>query len=248
MNYAELITLIAVAFIPGALWLLFYYKKDAHPEPSKPVLKVFFLGMLITIPVVLIELGIDYFTGYSGFATLPALLIGTFLIIAPVEELAKYIVVKRTVFLEKIFDEPIDGVIYCVAAALGFATMENVLAALSEGGGIIILRALTATLLHALAGGFIGYHMGIAKFKPHKQKQLLAQGVIIAIIFHGLYNFIIASDTVYMFPLIFILLGIMYTVLSIGISKMKADQIAQDMRKEMTEKAYLKFRGIRDGK
>lgn len=246
MDTLNVIVLIASAFIPGALWLWFYYSKDVHPEPAKPIMKVFFLGMLITIPVVFIELGLDAVLGYSDFPSLPMMLIGTFLIIAPVEEIAKYLVVKRTVFYSRFFDEPIDGVVYCIAAALGFATMENVLAAISEGGSILILRALTATLLHALCGGFIGYHMGIAKFNPSKRKDLLTRGLVIAIVFHGIYNFIIASGTPFMFPLLFGLLGVMYFALSIGISKMKRDQVLLDIKKQKAEEARMKFRGISD--
>ncbi len=241
MVLLESLALLAVAFVPGFIWLWFYYTKDIHPEPARPVLQVFFLGMLITIPVIFVELGVDYFVKYSSFTTLLPLLASTFLIVAPIEEIAKYIVVKRTVFFKKVFDEPIDGVIYCVAASLGFATLENILAALSEGGSIIILRAVTATVLHALAGGFVGFHMGIAKFKPAQSKKYLFQGLIVAIIFHGIYNFIISADTDYTFPLLFILLGIMYICLAMGINKLKVYQLEQDAMKTLRKEAQNSF-------
>src|SRR4029450_10832400 len=62
------------------------------------------------------------------------------------------------------FDEPLDGVVYGVAVALGFATLENFLFVARLGLGVAWMRALFAVPAHALFGATMGYYAGRAKF------------------------------------------------------------------------------------
>ena len=62
------------------------------------------------------------------------------------------------------FDEPMDGVVYGVAVALGFATLENFLFVTRLGLGVAWLRALFAVPAHALFGATMGYYAGRTKF------------------------------------------------------------------------------------
>ena len=52
--------ILGSALLPAILLLLFIYHKDSKPEPKKLLLKAFFIGVLITIPIILLELGISY--------------------------------------------------------------------------------------------------------------------------------------------------------------------------------------------
>lgn len=56
---------------PSLIWLLYYLKKDIHPEPKRMIVRVFILGMLATIPVIAIE---TYAQDVFDDATLPNLL------------------------------------------------------------------------------------------------------------------------------------------------------------------------------
>ena len=82
---------------------------------------------------------------------------------ATVEELAKWIIFMALIYWWEEFDEPLDGVVYGVALALGFATVENVLCVVRDGLGIGLLRALFAVPAHALFGAAMGFYMGRAK-------------------------------------------------------------------------------------
>ena len=57
----------------------------------------------------------------------PAKLFDAFILSGFVEELAKWVVLVAAVYHWDEFDEPLDGVVYGVAVALGFATLENML-------------------------------------------------------------------------------------------------------------------------
>ncbi len=222
MDFMNIVWYVFVGFLPGLFWLWFYYKKDLHPEPLKWIFKVFVWGLLAAIPAVVIELLADsLLLNYLDEASLIYIILSTFLMVAPVEEIMKFSVIWRTVFKDPVFDEKIDGVVYAIAAGLGFATFENILAVIGSGENILIARAITATLLHATATGLMGYFLGLAKFKPRQRGWLIAAGLLSAIGVHGLYNFVITLDLELTIPLIIILLTIVYVVLAVGIKKMR---------------------------
>ena len=66
----------------------------------------------------------------------PAKLFDAFILSGFVEELAKWVVLIAAVYHWDEFDEPLDGVVYGVAVALGFATLENFLFVARLGLGV----------------------------------------------------------------------------------------------------------------
>src|SRR5581483_6753264 len=82
---------------------------------------------------------------------------------AAVEELCKWLIFLALIYWWEEFDEPLDGVVYGVALALGFATVENVLFVVRGGLGLGILRAIFAVPAHALFGAAMGFYLGRAK-------------------------------------------------------------------------------------
>jgi protease PrsW len=89
------------------------------------------------------------------------------------------------------FDEPLDGVVYGVALALGFATVENVLCVARDGLGVGVLRAVFAVPAHALFGAVMGFYVGRAKFGGGAR--LLALALAAAVAFHGAYDFVLQT-------------------------------------------------------
>lgn len=220
---------VLIAITPGIFWLIFYRRKDREePEPKRLVLKIFFWGMLATIPAALLEFIVDYIMPYSDNETLGQIIWGTFLVIAPIEEYLKYLVIKRKIYRRPEFDERLDGVIYGTIAGLGFASLENIIAALGHGPSIILFRFFTATLMHALSSGILGYYLGRARFNPGEEKNLIYRGLLIAIIIHGCYNFIISIGVDIAIPfLIILLLGLFITLNQLirGLKKRRAQML-----------------------
>ena len=198
-----MIYLIFVIFglLPSVIWLLFYLRKDAHPESKKMVLKIFFYGMIGGLIAMIIELwliwSIMFFAG-GYISSIPILffLLNQFVIIALVEELSKLLIVKGRVVNDKEFDEPVDTMLYMIIVALGFATLENFLVLFSLEEPFLIrdiamvssFRFLGATFLHALASGVIGYYLALAFYYPKRKIGLVIKGIISASIIHGLFN------------------------------------------------------------
>ncbi len=186
---------------PSIVWLLFYLRKDVHPEPNSEVIKIFFYGMLAPLPAVFLEKGILETTSNPPFSNFfPPFLITVFNIfigIALIEEVLKYLVVRGKVLKSSEFDEPTDAILYMIIAALGFAALENILILfrfgpvflLKEAFSISIFRFLGATFLHALCSGTVGALLALSFFETKSRPKFIAMGLGFACLLHGLYNF-----------------------------------------------------------
>lgn len=189
--------LLLIACAPCLFLLWYFYHRDKYePEPKRKLLTVYLAGALMTIPVAVLEMLL--IQGLNQVTTgILHTFIMSFVIIAPIEELAKFVVVKRWVYKWIEFDEVMDGIVYTVAASLGFATVENIFYVLTQGIQIGIARAFLAVPGHAFFGALMGYYIGLAKFNKKKEAQLITKGIVLAIITHGLYDFLILARTAF---------------------------------------------------
>jgi RsiW-degrading membrane proteinase PrsW (M82 family) len=227
----EITPLFVLAVAPGIFWLYYFYQKDrCKPEPLALIMRMFILGILITAPAAFIENFISLFllkTSFFGiFLAYPATLLENVVelvlvvVAAPiVEEFSKFIVVERTVYRRADFDEPIDGIVYATAAALGFATLENIIYVFSGlmmslpiAVGTGLVRAVLSVPGHALFAVMWGFALGHAKFLPEKQRtRVILGGLGLGILFHGIFNFLVLTNVGFAF-LIFLAIPLMWWI------------------------------------
>ncbi len=215
---------VLLATLPGLFWFWWYVRQDKkRPEPKGYLWRVFLLGGLVTIPALFLEFSLALVIPYVGSGFTAVTILGTIFVVAPIEELSKFLMVWLGVYRNKAFDERVDGIIYMVVAALGFATVENILVVLREGINVLPLRFLTATLLHVLASGIIGYFMGRAKFMQDRVKAgwTITLGLLIGIGLHGLYDFLAISESNIKLTLIFSFMLVLYLVLDASVRHLK---------------------------
>lgn len=180
--------------MPALLWLAFWLMEDrCEPEPKRYIFFCFIAGM-ITVPLVLpLERSVAPF------------LHGTQLLLAwaAIEEIFKFGAAYIAALRFRVFDEPLDGVIYLVTAALGFSALENVFFLLSPASGADLLRTIVtgdlrfigATLLHTLASATIGISLALSFYKSVYVRRIAAVvGVILAVALHTLFNFFILKS------------------------------------------------------
>lgn len=197
---------IFFGLVPSVIWLLFYLRKDVHPESNRMILKIFFYGMLIAIIAALIELvfstGLVAAINGNLLKAFPILffVIYNFIIIALVEESSKYLIVKARVLNDSEFDEPVDIMLYMIIVALGFAALENVLVLFAGKEPLLFYetfrntviisfcRFIGATFLHALCSGTLGYFLALSLFETKKRLRLVILGLVVATILHGSFN------------------------------------------------------------
>jgi len=198
MNYP---LLIFFGLTPSLAWLLFYLRKDVHPESNVMVFKIFGLGALAAFPTAIIELGV--LTQLELLSLPPLFYLGILCLagVALPEEMMKYAVVRTRVLRSAEFDEPVDVMLYMIIAALGFAALENVLLLFPlnqvwEFFTVSWIRLLGATFLHALCAGVVGYFLALSFFKTKGGLKLTLLGITLAVILHGLYDFFIMMEGV----------------------------------------------------
>jgi protease PrsW len=189
-----------LAVVPALFILRYYYKQDKKkPEPKGVVFKLFFMGMLGTIPILFLEALVSQFKGLFVWHPLALAFFEAFVVAALCEEYIKYSIVKKYAYHDIHFDEEMDGIVYAVVASLGFACVENIIFVINHNFAVALVRGFTSVPLHALAAGLMGYYIGCAKFADSRkaEKLFFFKGLAIAILIHGLYDFIIFSQPVF---------------------------------------------------
>lgn len=227
MNY---LLLAIFGLAPSIIWLLYFLRKDVHPEDNRQVVKIFIYGSLAVFPAALIQFGIFDTLSFwepSIWKTTFVLFLG----VALVEEVLKYWVVKDKILKSSHFDEPTDLPLYLIISSLGFAASENILAIIGPGLltlspartiAISLFRFVSATFLHALASGTLGIFLALALYQPKMKIRLALIGFALAIFLHGLYNFsimIIEGNVRFLIPVL--ILTNLALVLSLGFRKLR---------------------------
>jgi RsiW-degrading membrane proteinase PrsW (M82 family) len=167
-GFGLLIVGIVLAVVPAGLWLAFFYVQDQlEAEPVGSVGRMFVIGFALAgaigIPLTNNIFHVqDWLYRDTTSTILGSLLIGA------IETFIIYATVRYFIFDEPEFDERTDGVVYCTAAALGYATAINLQFILSSGGnglGGSEIYIAELALAYAAFGGVIGYFLGHAKLE-----------------------------------------------------------------------------------
>lgn len=202
--------LLALALAPVVFLMTYLYVKDEYDrEPLQHLIIAFVLGILTAIPVVYVGGQLRTLLGVSTESDLWGVAVYAFIVVALTEEGMKYLVLRNYAYRLKEFDEPYDGIMYGATISLGFAAIENVLYVMEGGQDVALLRMFTAVPAHAMFGVLMGYFVGRARFLLKGSPQLeRLKGLLIAVVFHGLYDFFLFLKWPYIFVLAFVTLFI----------------------------------------
>jgi RsiW-degrading membrane proteinase PrsW (M82 family) len=186
-----MLSLLALAIAPGTAIAVYVYSRDKYDrEPLKPLLISFLLGMAATLPAILIQGRLQpvLFEWFPGF-TFSYFSLLAFVVVACSEECSKFLVLRMYAYQNKAFNEPFDGIIYSVMISMGFATLENIEYVLQFGFKTGIVRMFLSVPSHAAFAVLMGYHMGLAKFNTTRTVRHMLNGLLLAIFFHGTFDF-----------------------------------------------------------
>jgi protease PrsW len=172
--------LLVLALAPTLFWFWFFARRDKHPEPAALLLRVFVWGMLMVIPATVLEQSIETLLGSTVLIALTGL----------IEEGCKFLAASG-IAKHKHFDEPIDGLIYATAAALGFATLENLAYVLRGDATLFLIRGPITTLGHILFSLTWGYAMSLRRFR--NARNVLRRGWLLGALLHTIFNVILLS-------------------------------------------------------
>lgn len=180
--------LLVLAIAPGLLISYWVYRLDLYDkEPRLHIALSFVVGIIAAFLAIKIE------TWGATHWRLPqhigGVILSSFILISLVEESIKWACLLFYPYRQPFFNEPMDGILYAVMIAMGFATFENVMFAWKHNLTTMLLRAFTAVPAHALFAVIMGYYAGSAHFSDKKPSVLLFRGWLIAVALHGAYDF-----------------------------------------------------------
>lgn len=217
------IALAIIAFLlsllPAALFIWIWYLRH-HNRPISPqaVAIAFFIGIILVLPAFYLEdLAANFWrilspetAHYFDGAVLPLLnfkdillpAIGTFVVVATVEEGLRYLILRIWIARSRIIDQVFDGLVIGVAMGLGFATLENTLyflAQLKVGDFdtlvfIFFLRFMISTLAHVSFGGLMGALIARGVFDMYRPYRYFIPAMLIPWFVHGLYDLLLGIN------------------------------------------------------
>jgi RsiW-degrading membrane proteinase PrsW (M82 family) len=200
----NILAVFLLAFAPCVFWLWLIYKGDRYrPEPKSLIIRIFFLGLVVSIPVAFIEV-LLYPNASQAPASLPSAAYLAFVVAGFTEEAGKFLVVRWAIYRSPYFEEPLDGIEYSAAAALGFASLENVAYLISFGLEVILVRGYFKPGTRRCV--LWGYPMALGKLGIIR-KGWVWLGLLAAIVAHGLFDFLFFIESGYTFFVIPLFIG-----------------------------------------
>ena len=187
-------------FIAGAsvFWMQYFDLKDyLHPEPRRMLWLGYFLGALSAGAALGVYWLVEKLGGPDspGFTT-HSILLYCFLVVGPIEEGMKYLFARVFIFTSPQFDEPIDGLVYSSAIAIGFASVESLIYAPMLDWPHELARVIVAPLTHSLFSCIWGFGTAYALLQNTRSSlQTLLQFVSLAaaVFAHGAYDALLLS-------------------------------------------------------
>jgi RsiW-degrading membrane proteinase PrsW (M82 family) len=182
--------LFGIAILPVIVLMVYIYHQDKYQkEPIKTLAKAFIGGMIAIALDILIVTGIQYLAGDSAITK--TVFFSAFLEAGIPEEFSKFLIFMLFIWRDKNFDEYFDGIVYATFIGLGFACVENIEYVFMFGFGTGVVRALLSVPGHFLFGVVMGYFLSMAKFHPEKRGTYLFSGLLLAMIAHGLFDWLL---------------------------------------------------------
>ena len=221
--------LIFVSVMPVILMGMYINSRDLDKEPRSLLRKIFVFGILSIIPILVLETATGFFISTDKFSNYISLFINAFVSIGLIEEGAKWVIVNKSIYYDKEFNHPYDAIIYCVFASLGFAVIENIIYVFASGALLGVLRAVTAIPAHTCNGVIMGYFLGKAKkeeynLNSNKTKKYMFYSLIVPIITHTVYDFVILMQNDYT-----LVSFIIFTCLLIIVSFIIVEKVSQEI-------------------
>lgn len=241
--YFLLFSFLSLSFI--LIWALIFHIHSSKKTPTK---YLYFVPVLIGIGAALGALGIEIIVSKLLVLELSFLepdfrvlelknlinpLIFSFVFIAFIEEVSKFILIKKYLELKKV-SSVVEGMKIGLWVGFGFVFIENIIyffnfasyAATLPIISVFLIRGTLSTLAHGLYGVISSYYISLATFHKFYRRYFLRAALIASILLHGIFNFfLIINLGFYSVLLIFALLIIVLVwyneknVLVIGISR-----------------------------
>lgn len=192
MSVASIALAALIAALPAALFVALLPRVRRRHGRMSMLLGTLALGAFMYVPAGLVERSLRAWTAFDphGGASELSILVYTFLIVAPLEQALKVASVVP-VFRSRHFHEPIDGIVYASAGALGFVCAHDaVFLATQRPSLLALVRALVAIPAHPFFAATWGYALGRARVKRLGGRRFNAAWLF-AMVFNGVLDHLV---------------------------------------------------------
>jgi len=191
MSQELLILLFGV--LPAFLLVGYIYKLDSYQrEPFKQLLKGMAYGVgSILVALFLAEVIAVILPCNAEENSIGRALYTAFLQAAVPEEMAKLAMLWLLVHKNPYFDERMDGIVYSVAVAMGFAGFENVtylFSNIEDWRSVAFSRAIFSVPGHFAFAVLMGYYYGLVHFEPSRYGRYRIMVLLSPIVAHGTFD------------------------------------------------------------
>ncbi len=207
MGYETIMAIAVVATaLPGIILLLYIYRSDKiEPEPAGLLFLVFMLGLLVSLPALLIK---------ELLFHIPSVTL-TIILVAVVEEVCKYIVLRLGTWNHSAFNYRFDGVVYGATVAIGFEVAQAVLYLSGNISSTSFARFVIP--VHCIFGIYMGFFYGQARAKENSgdsngARVMEVMAVVFTVVLHFIYEMLTMQNKSITMTMIFVVFIIILNV------------------------------------
>lgn len=168
--------------------------------------RAFVAGMLAVVPAAVLEQPLRFLLADGRVSLYGLLAVGL------IEEGVKFLAAFGATFYSWHFDEPEDGIVYAITAALGFAVVENAMYTIAFGSQVVFARAVITSLAHASFAGVFGVYLGLYRMKEADFLDVL-RSLLLAAVLHAAYDFLVSVRILSPLPALLLVYGVYRYVL-----------------------------------
>ena len=190
-----LVIYVLAAVVPAVVLMRYVYRQDrVEREPPRLLGGLALRGVYAALAAIVLEtLGQSVLNALVSQDNPRHVVLTAFLVVAVVEEGAKFFFLYRRTWRDPNFNYRFDAIVYAVFVSLGFAAFENVKYVFSYGLSVALPRAILAIPGHMGFAVFMGWFYGRAKLRSDLGDGLgarvnLALGYLAAVFLHGMYD------------------------------------------------------------
>ena len=230
MTEVQILGIFGASAIPSLGWLVYFMRTRGVGRLAHGAL--FFLVGMVAAPIALYLFSLlELSPFYAQLEDVDQVgkakrFIYTLFGIGPVEEMSKFVAFWTIIRVLKLDARRMrDAILWTTAVSLGFAMLENWYYML-EVQEVVWHRALTLPFNHVLFSSFWG--VGYARYvQSGGRRRWLITTLILAFIYHGLYDYILLSDAInplFVLPIVLLL----YIWLTLNFRQDRGDSAARD--------------------
>lgn len=207
----------AAALLPAYFLMRYIYRKDKiEKEPVRLLFSLVIMGIIAAAIASAAEgIGVNVLGAFVSPNSRAYVILLAFVVVAAVEEGAKFLLLKRRTWNELNFNYRFDGIVYAAFVSLGFAAIENVGYVMGYGLSVAPMRALLAVPGHMGFGVFMGVFYGRAKVCDLRgdrdgAKENLICAYLSSVLLHGFYDACVMMGTVLSNAIFVVFVIVMY--------------------------------------